>query len=71
MWILLSDYNAYDQYGSYFISAFLEKPGVKDIKTLLPQADDALVDHILKGGGRIKFEDLWYTLAEINPGEVY
>lgn len=63
IWILTSEYNEYDQYGEYFIEAFIIKPQSKDISKLIGVSKD-VADHILNGGGRVDTEHVWYNLRE-------
>jgi len=63
VWILTSKYNDYDQHGEYFEDVFAEKPTVQKIKELCCVSED-YARHILNGGGREKYEDIWYYLNE-------
>lgn len=60
-WILTSEHNDYDQHGEYFIKVFAEKPTLEDLIAFVGQ-DDA--EHVLKGGGRIDVEDVWFYLRK-------
>lgn len=76
VWILTSEYNDYDQHGSYFEAVFQKKP---DIKTLAkyfkmentscgysnPMEALEFLLHIESGGGRMGTEDRWYNLEEV------
>jgi len=65
MWILTAEWNLYDQMGEYFIDAFLDKPTPEQIQSSLGIIGGELVDHILKGGGRLQWEETWYFLREV------
>jgi hypothetical protein len=73
IWVLTKEYNAYDQYGEYFIHAWTHKPTAKE---LLDQGvpakswgDCDLHQHVLAGGGRRDngkvYDDEWYWLREV------
>lgn len=62
VWILTSDYNMYDQYGSYFIEVFKNKPSAKQL--MAAGVSESQVNHVLSGGGREYHEDMWYNLEE-------
>lgn len=69
MWILTEAYNAYDQFGDYFLAAWLEKPSEEQLKKILPTVDG---NYLLEtGGGRKNYENHWYNLVEYIPGRVY
>ena len=76
IWVLVKDYNAYDQFGSYFVAAWTKKPGYDEIAKLCEIDTNRnnthavkAVNHILSGGGRMAVEDEWYTLVEVEEGE--
>jgi hypothetical protein len=76
MWILTNEYNAYDQFGKYFIAAWSQKPGKEEIAQVCKidttgrfTNSDETIDHILSGGGRTKNEDHWFNLEEVREGE--
>ena len=58
VWVLTKDYNAYDQYGSYYIKTFGHKPTLLELKA----AGVEHCEHVQSGGGRIGYEDEWYNL---------
>lgn len=75
IWVITEEHNAYDQYGEYFICAFAEKPTHAQCLDLLLELDyiqedqpmehkDKMADFLMKGGGRYKYEDVWYWLRE-------
>lgn len=65
VWVLTEEHNAYDQYGEYFLKAFINKPTAGDIaKVLEIHHNSGVVKHILNGGGRIEWEDIWWWLRE-------
>ena len=75
IWVLTEEYNDYDQHGSYFVAAWLQKPGREDIARICgvdttgryTKADED-IDFILSGGGRIKWESHWWNLVEVEEG---
>lgn len=63
IWVLTSEYNDYDQYGEYFVSAFREEPSAQELgKHGVPQNRWR---HVLNGGGRVGIEDVWFHLRKI------
>jgi hypothetical protein len=63
IWILTQEYNDYDQYGEYFIKAFLTKPTHQEL-TELGVVRNRL-RHTLNGGGRVDHENVWFYLREV------
>ena len=63
VWVLTEEYNAYDQYGEYFLKAFKNKPTKEQLLDSRVHPWD--VEHVLNGGGRVKYENQWYNLNEI------
>jgi len=68
IWILTEDWNDYNQHGSYFIAAWIEKPSTGEIMKSL-KTSESEAQHILSGGGRRGSEDTWYSLFETKAGE--
>lgn len=73
-YVLVSEYNDYDQHGSYFVAWFRKKPTVKELANALKEeectfhdADNyvSLAKWILKVGGRKDNEYTWYTLKSV------
>lgn len=62
VWVLTEEHNDYNQYGEYFIAAFMEKPTVE--KLMKFNMNEMLAQHVLNGGGRQKYEDQWFILRE-------
>ena len=62
VWILTTEYNEYDQYGEYFDYVFFTKPTREDL--MGRGVGRWCVDHVLKGGGRIDNEYMWWFLTE-------
>lgn len=67
IWILTKEYNQYNQFGAYYVEAFVNKPTFDQIFDRLkkfygyaPTEDECY--HILSGGGRISDEYMWFTL---------
>ncbi len=68
MYILTTEYNQYDQYGEYAIAVFPNKPTKEQVEKAV--GDDITPEtyqHILSGGGRIKYEDSWFYLTKFSP----
>ena len=73
IWVLLEEYNDYDQHGEYFVHAWDHKPTreelavhVKEVRR--PGADDYLT-FVLEGGGRLtkgySYDNQWYILRSV------
>ena len=69
IWVITREENDYDQYGEYFVTAFLKKPTREQIIKLNLVVTDKSVNHILNGGGREEYEQTWFHLREFNDGE--
>lgn len=67
VWIVTSEYNAYDQYGCYFEAVYFSKPTVEQLMERFSLTEDGAT-HLFNGGGRIKWEDHWYNLTEETEG---
>lgn len=63
IYILTSEYNEYDQHGEYFVKVYFSRPTIEQIATDL-ECDNDYAEHILKNGGRLKYEYVWYFLRE-------
>lgn len=62
IYILTKQYNAYDQYGEYFVAAFKGLPSKEQLtKRGVPEYE---IEHVLKGGGRVRNEDQWFNLNQ-------
>ena len=71
IWVIVVEYNDYDQHGSYLCGFFHKKPTAQQIKELLAISDGE-ADHIAKGGGRISdTEEHWWSLHELEEGEFF
>ena len=66
MWILTREHNAYDQEGEYYVYAWDHKPSKEEVDIVMDKIEDgyADLDHIMNGGGRKNWEDIWYNLFE-------
>lgn len=72
IYVLTKEYNEYDQYGSYFVRAFKEKPTYEQALPFIQeeyhleehqrQCYRGLIDH---GGGRMGLEHGWFNLEEM------
>jgi len=71
LWIVTRAINDYNQYGEYFVCAFITKPTFKELKNLLPCESDATIGKLTRGGGRQSIEDEWYFLTEQTNGTLY
>ncbi len=71
VWVVTREVNEYNQNGEYFVGVFLAKPTFKDLQGMLPQLSDATLENLVKGGGRVGYEDEWYILDEVVVGEAY
>ena len=75
-WVLTREHNDYDQHGAYFVAVFSRKPNHGELATAISghgcggggdvMAAVAFLEHILSGGGRQKWEDVWFNLEEVN-----
>lgn len=76
VWIITSEYNDYDQHGSYFEEVYKDKPTPEQLKDFLLSRGEIhvrnvsdyiekRVNHLLNGGGRLDSEHVWYTLQEV------
>ena len=63
IWILTEEYNDYDQHGEYFVDCFKNKPTKEQLQTYTNENDTGL-NHLLNGGGRIRYEGHWYNLKQ-------
>lgn len=63
IYVLTEEYNQYDQYGEYFIHAWIGKPTAEQLKLHVHPSTD--LDYLLCGGGRRYKEHHWYNLQEI------
>lgn len=75
-WVLTEEYNAYDQYGEYFICVFEEKPDFTKLKQIIdneyepnnrddPKVEEVVGNLIRKGGGRIRYEFKWFFMKNV------
>ena len=73
-YVLVSEYNEYDQHGAYFIAWFHQKPTTEEVCKALLLDDGAhselfdymhLAKHIIARGGRQGSENVWYTLKTV------
>ncbi len=68
IWVVTKEVNAYYQEEEgYFITAFDHKPTAEELS---PWFDEKYSTYLIEtGGGRIKFEFVWYYLKEIESGQ--
>jgi hypothetical protein len=63
VFVLTQEYNDYDQYGEYFVAVYANKPSHQELsKQGVPQNR---LRHVLNGGGRKEWEDVWFWLREL------
>lgn len=62
VWVLTREINQYDQDGEYFVAVFAEKPH-HALLTACGVPTNRL-NHVLKGGGRVRAENEWFYLRE-------
>lgn len=72
VWVLTREHNEYDQHGAYFEAVFSKQPSIQELAPhlsgYLPQdmgVAIAMCEHVRKGGGRYKMEDVWYNLEKV------
>ena len=73
IWVLLEEYNDYDQHGEYFVHAWNHKPSREELLPyVLSESRVSRPDYlgfVLSGGGRINqgnyHENQWFILKEI------
>lgn len=61
IWVLTREINDYNQDGEYFVAAWNKKPTHEMLKEIMGVQN---ADHVLAGGGRIKWENEWFYLKE-------
>ena len=71
VWVVTSEYNAYDQHGDYFVAVFMKKPSFHELKAILPAETDVTIGKLSRGGGRQGWEDKWFYLVEAECGKLY
>lgn len=64
IYVLTREINAYEQDDEYFVAAFDHMPTKSELQDKI--FDETIIDHVLKGGGRIADEDEWWWLYEYN-----
>lgn len=66
VWLLTSEYNAYDQYGEYFEAVFKDKPTAEALSEIVGrQPDSESVENLLKRGTDYEYgAHAWYKLRE-------
>jgi hypothetical protein len=70
MWIVTASINEYNQEGDYFVAAYKDKPTFQQLKDLFPNAEDAMVGKLTRGGGREGAEYEWFELTEVAEGQL-
>lgn len=65
IWVLTEEYNDYDQYGEYFVHAWIGKPTKEQLLKQVTHTNEERLQDILNGGGRNKTENHWYNLKEV------
>ena len=62
VYVLTREINEYDQDGEYFVEVFLDKPSRSQLISC--GVPEYRLDHVLKGGGRVKDEYKWFNLRK-------
>ena len=71
MYVLTREHNLYDQEGEYYVAIF---KNIDDVKKRLKEVikkdgysggSDELLNHILEGGGRRNYEEVWFNLNKV------
>lgn len=73
IWVLTEEYNAYDQYGEYFVWAWTHKPTSEELKKYVKDTSrigqEDYIGYVLNGGGQIDlgkyYDTQWYLLKEL------
>ena len=74
LWVLTRSVNDYNQHGDYFVAAWAHKPTEDELAKaasldLRKKDDRATLDNLVNnGGGRLKYEDVWYNLLSVKEG---
>lgn len=71
MWIITSEVNDYNQYGKYFVGAFIDKPTFEQLRNMFPYKSEEDINHLLTGGGRRGYENDWFNLEQVEEGVDY
>lgn len=66
LWVLTYRVNDYDQHGEYFQAAWPNEVTAGQLQEAGVPA--ALVEHVLRGGGRVSNEYDWWYLTAVQPG---
>lgn len=64
VWVVTEENNDYDQYGAYFLEVYAAKPTVEQLQKDF-NLTEAEATHLFNGGGRVKWEDNWRYLTEV------
>lgn len=85
IWLITKAINAYDQEGDYIETAYDHESTREDLRKYFyserydpkksPKHErnlrEKFISHLLKGGGRIEWENEWYFLTCMKSGEKY
>lgn len=63
IYILTKEYNAYDQYGEYYVKVFKEFTSPTELAECMGCGVE-YVDHMYHGGGRQGSEHVWFNIHE-------
>lgn len=74
IWVLLEEYNDYDQHGEYFVHAWIGKPTreqlMEHIQETCRSRKPDYIGFVLDGGGRIVhgnyYDNQWYILRKVS-----
>jgi len=69
MWVITRAINDYSQYGDYLECVYDHKPSIEELTLFF--GDVSIAIHVHGGGGRIKEEDSWWYLTELQNGQQY
>lgn len=80
VWVLTREHNDYDQHGEYFVAVFLKKPSHTTLAKALSKegygtgsdvmAALVFLEHLLAGGGRVQWENVWFNLDHVEVSDV-
>lgn len=69
-WVLTKEINQYYQEGAYLVAVYSKKPTAEQLMKINGINEDE-VEHVLKGGGRERYEEEWFNLEQLEEGFEY